>query len=375
MKKILLAALAAMVLIPMMNAQQSVQQEKRYKMYGVMFYNLENLFDTINANGTYDVEFSPNGARQWDGRKYWMKIDRMAYAISQMKTDNTPYGPAIIGVSEIENITVLQDLVRDPQIRNWRLQIAPYHDSPDRRGVDVGLLYNPRYFSVLNVTNQRLSEEDFDRARAAADEGRKGEYEWNDNFRTRDQMCVVGLLAGDTVAVIVNHWPSRLGGQEASSPKREAAGYMCRRTIDSLVNVHGEHIGIIFMGDLNDDPMDKACAESVGGKRNIEEVNQPGEMFNPFWNILSRGIGTLAYKGQWNLFDQIMCNGFFTKYREGKDKPQLTFVRAEALNRDFLKTQEGDRKGYPLRTYSSGVFLNGYSDHVPTEIFLVKEAQ
>ena len=375
MKKILLAALAAMVLIPMMNAQQSVQQEKRYKMCGVMFYNLENLFDTINANGTYDVEFSPNGARQWDGRKYWMKIDRMAYAISQMKTDNTPYGPAIIGVSEIENITVLQDLVRDPQIRNWRLQIAPYHDSPDRRGVDVGLLYNPRYFSVLNVTNQRLSEEDFDRARAAADEGRKGEYEWNDNFRTRDQMCVVGLLAGDTVAVIVNHWPSRLGGQEASSPKREAAGYMCRRTIDSLVNVHGEHIGIIFMGDLNDDPMDKACAESVGGKRNIEEVNQPGEMFNPFWNILARGIGTLAYRGQWNLFDQIMCNGFFTKYREGKDKPQLTFVRAEALNRDFLKTQEGDRKGYPLRTYSSGVFLNGYSDHFPTEIFLVKEAE
>ena len=375
MKKIFLAALAVMVLIPVMNAQQSVQQEKRYKMYGVMFYNLENLFDTINANGTYDVEFSPNGARQWDGRKYWMKIDRMAYAISQMKTDNTPYGPAIIGVSEIENITVLQDLVRDPQIRNWRLQIAPYHDSPDRRGVDVGLLYNPRYFSVLNVTNQRLSEEDFDRARAAADEGRKGEYEWNDNFRTRDQMCVVGLLAGDTVAVIVNHWPSRLGGQEASSPKREAAGYMCRRTIDSLVNVHGEHIGIIFMGDLNDDPMDKACAESVGGKRNIEEVNQPGEMFNPFWNILARGIGTLAYKGQWNLFDQIMCNGFFTKYHEGKDKPQLTFVRAEALNRDFLKTQEGDRKGYPLRTYSSGVFLNGYSDHFPTEIFLVKEAE
>ena len=86
-------------------------------------------------------------------------------------------------------------------------------------------------------------------------------------------------------------------------------------------------------------------------------------------------MGTLAYKGQWNLFDQIMCNSYFTKYRNSKDKPQLTFVRAEALNRDFLKTQEGDRKGYPLRTYSAGVFLNGYSDHFPTEIFLVKEAQ
>ena len=375
MKKLFLAALASMVLIPVINAQQDIQQEKRYNMYGVMFYNLENLFDTINNNGTYDLEFSPNGACQWDGRKYWSKVHNMAYAISQMKTTGTPYGPSIIGVCEIENITVLDDVVRDPQIRNWHLQIAPYHDSGDRRGVDVGVLYNPRFFRVLNVTNQRLSEEDFERAAAAADPARKPEYEWNENFRTRDQICVVGTLAGDTVAVMVNHWPSRLGGQEASSPKREAAGYMCRRTIDSLVSVHGENIGIIFMGDLNDDPMDKACAESVGGKRNIEDVVGPGDMFNPFWNVLAKGVGTLAYRGQWNLFDQIMCNGFFTKYREGKDKPQLTYSRCEALNRDFLKTQEGDRKGYPLRTYSGGVFLNGYSDHFPTEIFLVKEAQ
>lgn len=375
MKKLLLAALAAMVLIPMMNAQQEVQQEKRYNMYGVMFYNLENLFDTINSNGTYDLEFSPNGARQWDGRKYWSKIHNMAYAISQMKTSGTPFGPAIIGVSEIENETVLRDICRDPQVRDWHLQVAPYHESPDRRGVDVGVLYNPRFFRVLNVTNQRLSEEDFDRARKEADDSRKGDYEWNENFRTRDQMCVVGILAGDTVAVIVNHWPSRLGGQEASSPKREAAGYMCRRTIDSLVDVHGDNIGIIFMGDLNDDPMDKACAEAVGGKRYIEDVDDADEMFNPFWNVLAKGVGTLAYRGQWNLFDQIMCNGFFTKYREGKDKPQLTYSRCEALNRDFLKTQEGERKGYPLRTYSAGVFLNGYSDHFPTEIFLVKEAK
>ena len=375
MKKLLFAALVAMVLLPAMSAQNDVQQEKRYKMYGVMFYNLENLFDTINSNGTYDLEFSPNGARQWDGRKYWMKIHNMAYAISQMKTDATPQGPAIIGVSEIENETVLKDICHDPQVRDWHLQVAPYHDSPDRRGVDVGVLYNPRFFRVLNVTNQRLSEEDFDRARQEADDDRKLDYEWNENFRTRDQMCVVGLLAGDTVAVIVNHWPSRLGGQEASSPKREAAGYMCRRTIDSLVNVHGDNIGIIFMGDLNDDPMDKACAEAVGGKRHIDDVDETDEMFNPFWNVLAKGVGTLAYRGQWNLFDQIMINGFFTKYRNSKDKPQLTYARCEALNRDFLKTQEGERKGYPLRTYSGGVFLNGYSDHFPTEIFLVKEMQ
>ena len=374
MKKLLLAALVALVMAPAINAQDDAQA-KRYNMYGVMFYNLENLFDTINSNGTYDLEFSPSGARQWDGRKYWSKINRMAYAISQMKTKSTPMGPAIIGVSEIENVTVLQDLVRDPQIRDWRLQIADYHDSPDRRGVDVGVLYNPRYFRVLNVTNQRLSEQDFARAREEADDDRKLDYEWNENFRTRDQICVVGLLAGDTVAVMVNHWPSRLGGQEASSPKREAAGYMCRRTIDSLVNVHGDNIGIIFMGDLNDDPMDKSCAEAVGGKRHIDDVDEADDMFNPFWNVLAKGVGTLAYKGQWNLFDQIMCNGFFTKHYKSKHKPQLTYLRCEALNRDFLKSEEGDRKGYPLRTYSGGVFLNGYSDHFPTMIYLVKEAQ
>ena len=201
MKKLLLAAVAAMVLIPAINAQQDVQQEKRYNMYGVMFYNLENLFDTINSNGTYDLEFSPNGARQWDGRKYWSKVHNMAYAFSQMKTPNTPYGPAIIGVSEIENETVLKDIARDPLIKDWRLQVADYHESPDRRGVDVGVMYNPRYFRVLNVTNQRLSEEDFARAAAAADPARVLDYEWNDNFRTGGDGQPLAFAPGRTRGV------------------------------------------------------------------------------------------------------------------------------------------------------------------------------
>ena len=176
----------------------TLAQEKQYQAFGVAFYNLENLFDTINNNGKYDLEFSPNGARKWDGDKYWKKIHNMAYAISQMRGNLAPKGPAIIGVSEIENRTVLDDLVADPALKDSRLQIV-HHDSPDRRGVDVGLLYNPRFFRVLNVTNHRLTIED------------------NPTFLTRDQMCVTGLLAGEKVSVIVNHWPSRLGGQEQSS--------------------------------------------------------------------------------------------------------------------------------------------------------------
>ena len=167
MQRLTLAILAMVMMLFTVSAQEQ-DQGKRYTVYGVMFYNLENLFDTINSNGTYDLEFSPNGARQWDSRKYWMKIHNMAYAFAQMKTEATPFGPAIIGMSEIENETVLKDIARDPQVRDWRLQIADYHESPDRRGVDVGVMYNPRYFRVLNVTNQRLSEEDFARAAAAA---------------------------------------------------------------------------------------------------------------------------------------------------------------------------------------------------------------
>ncbi|MBO4871708.1 MAG: endonuclease/exonuclease/phosphatase family protein [Muribaculaceae bacterium] len=359
MKKLAFIALAAVLLIP------ALAQDRRYNMYGVMFYNLENLFDTINNNGVYDLEFSPNGARQWNNEKYWQKQHNMAYAISQIVTQGTPDGPALIGVSEIENITVLQDLVRQPELKSRRYQIV-HHDGPDRRGVDVGLLYNPRVFKVLNVTNQRLTARYFN----ALGYGQR----YNPETRTRDQLCVTGLLAGEKVSVLVNHWPSRLGGQEQSSYLREATAEMARQTIDSLLR-DDPNQGIFFMGDLNDDPQDISCAKALGAKREINDVSAYNDLYNPWWKLLDKGIGTLAYKGQWNLFDQIIMNGYFTKYNDSKDKPQLTFLRAEVLNRDFLKTYEGDRQGYPMRTYSGGVFLNGYSDHFPTIIYIVKEVK
>ena len=363
MKKALLLALALVALLPMLAVAQEQPQdeqeqlERRYTMYGVMFYNLENLFDTINNNGVYDKEFSPEGARQWNGTKYWQKQHNMAYAIAQMEVKGSPAeGPVLIGVSEIENITVLQDLVRQPEIKERRYQIV-HHDGPDRRGVDVGLLYNPRFFKVLNVTTQRVNKY-------------LPDYP---EFRTRDQLCVTGMLAGEKVSVIVNHWPSRLGGEEASSYLREATGRMARETMDSLLR-DDPNQGIIFMGDLNDDPQNKSCSEALGAKKEIKDcLAEPGSCFNPWWNILNRGIGTLGYKGNWNLFDQIIFSDYFLKNYDSKDKPTLTFSRAEVLNRKFLRGSEGDRQGYPLRTFSAGIFLNGYSDHFPTMIYLVKE--
>lgn len=325
-------------------------EQKRYKYYGVAFYNLENLFDTINNNGKYDLEFSPSGSRQWNSHRYQSKLNRLSYAISQMKDNKTPKGPAAIGVSEIENITVLQDLVAQPALKDMNLKIV-HHDSPDRRGVDVGLLYNPELFKLLHVTNHRLVIPD------------------NPKFRTRDQMCVVGLIDNSRIGIIVNHWPSRYGGEAKSRPLREAAAALTKHIADSLVAVHPD-IAVVIMGDLNDDPSNTSCAKVLGATLKPSDCHEGG-FYNPFWKKLNDGIGSYIYRGGWDLFDQIIVN--WNMLPEGNSK--LKFSKAEVLNKEFLLQKEGQYKGYPLRTFSSGVWTDGYSDHLPTEIFIKKEVR
>lgn len=341
--------ISALVLVATFAIAQSQQNQKQYQVCGVAFYNLENLFDTINANGSYDLEYSPEGAKKWDGRKYWAKINNMSYAISQLTSAHTPNGPAIIGVSEIENESVLRDLVKADAIKKWHLQVI-HHDSPDRRGVDVAMLYNPRYFRMLNVTNHRLKIEGYE------------------TFRTRDQMCVTGILLGDTVSVIVNHWPSRMGGQGQSAYLRDAAAALSKQIADSVWAVN-PHQSVIVMGDLNDDPFDNSCANVLGATKKKEDAEMHG-FYNPFWRMIDKGIGSLGYKGSWNLFDQIIVSGDLVKEGNG-----LKYWNCLVHNLDFLTGKEGNRQGYPLRTFASGVYLNGYSDHYPTQVFLVKEVK
>lgn len=349
-----LAAILAVILLVTGASLPAIGQDKKVATFGVAFYNLENLFDTINNNGKYDLEFSPQGNRKWDGKKYWSKIKNLGYAISQMTTKTTPTGPAVIGVSEIENITVLQDLVKDKAIADWNLQIV-HHDSPDARGVDVGLLYNPKLFRVLKVENHRLEVPELPK------------------FRTRDQMCVIGLMGTaqtgySRVAIIVNHWPSRRGGEAESSWLREAAARLNKQISDDLLKKFPD-IGIITMGDMNDDPYNKSVSQVLGAVKNIKDT-EPGSFYNPFWEKLDRGIGSYIYRGGWNLFDQIIINSNLVDGKCG-----LKFIAAEVLNKQFLLQQDGQYKGYPLRTFSSGAWTNGYSDHLPTEVFFIKEVQ
>lgn len=322
-------------------------QQKRVSVYGIGFYNLENLFDTINNNGEYDKEFSPEGARRWNGSKYWSKQNNMAYAISQMTKELSTQSLAVLGVSEIENRSVLEDLVKMEPLLPNQFQIVHY-DSPDRRGVDVGLLYNPKMFRVLATHSVRLN------------------IEGKPDFRTRDQLVVTGLLGGEKISFIVNHWPSRLGGEAKSSPLREAAAALTRSLVDSLLEADPQ-AGVVVMGDLNDDPYNNSCKLVMRAKMKQKDVKK-GDMYNTMWQFYDKGIGTLAYKGQWNLFDQILV----TPNLLGKDRSSLKFWKAEIFNKRFLMNDEGPYRGYPKRTYASGIFLNGYSDHFPTLIYLVK---
>lgn len=353
MKRLTFIVLTALLALSAtgVSAQENAPK-KQFRVYGIAFYNLENLFDTINNNGKYDLEFSPRGARQWDGHKYRSKLKNLATVIAKMTTSTTPAGPAIIGVSEIENRSVLEDLVKQDPIKARMYQIV-HHDSPDRRGVDVGLLYNPRMFKVIDVTNHTLS------------------IPSNPGFRTRDQMCVTGILGGDTISVIVNHWPSRLGGQEQSSYLREAAAALSKQIADSLWAIRPNQ-GVVIMGDMNDDPQDKSCATVLGAQKEAKGV-QPHGFYNPWWKLLDKGIGTLAYKGSWNLFDQIIVGGTLLKANTSSRPHALQYWKCQVNNFDFLISREGAREGTPHRTFSAGMWLDGYSDHFPTEIFLIQE--
>ena len=330
-----------LLLIALFIGLSSYAQNKPLNAYFIVFYNLENLFDTIDDPIKNDAQFLPDGDYAWGTMKYTNKLQKMAYAISQM-----PKSLAILGVSEIENINVLEDLVKEPAIVNRNLKPILV-EGPDKRGVDVGLLYNTKLFKPTNVTSTRVQSE-------------------LENFFTRDQLCVSGILDGEEIHVIVLHWPSRSGGQQRSIPRRAEAARTTKHICDSLFAINPD-AKIVVMGDLNDDPIDPSVTTELGVKSKIEETKQ-SELFNTTYAFYKQGIGTLAYKDQWNLFDQIIISQAWLN----SNRKTLSYWKTEIFNKDFLKQQEGRYKGYPLRTHASGVWTNGYSDHFPCLIWVVK---
>lgn len=343
----LTCTLCAFIACGTSKSNSEASTKAKLQVVSVAFYNIENFFDTIDGPNI-DEEFLPNGAMKWTSYKYKAKLKNMSYAISQLGLDITPGGASIIGLSELENRSILEDIVKQPVLANRQYKIAHF-DSPDRRGVDVGLLYNPRDFQLSSKKSFRL--------RLPSDTA----------FRTRDQLLVSGYLLGEKVHVIVNHWPSRTGGEVASEPKRIAAAALTKSIVDSLY-LADANSKIIIMGDLNDDPSNLSTSQTLGAKRSMDEVQEKG-LYNPMWRILEGGVGSLSYNSQWNLFDQIIIS----KPLIQNNNEHLRFWKAEVFNKNFLIQQEGTYKGSPKRTHAGGVWLDGFSDHFPTLIYLTKE--
>lgn len=325
-------------------------QKPQYIPALVGFYNIENLFDTIDTPDVNDEEFTPNGSKLWNGERYFRKLDQNAKVISEMGKDLHPQGLAILGLSEVENRAVVEDLVATDALNGRGYKIV-HDESHDRRGIDVALVYNPALYSVYAHKSYRVHMADT-------------------SFRTRDQLLVSGLLDGDTTHVIVCHWPSRRGGEKRSEPNRKAAAEVSRHIVDSLL-ARNAQAHIMVMGDLNDDPSNPSVARflnSTGDKKKATGKVLYNAMYDPFM----KGIGTLAWRDSWNLFDQIILSPGLLNGTGGKYK----YYGARIFNESYLRQRDGAFEGYPYRTFVGDSYNEGgYSDHFPVFVILVKELQ
>jgi hypothetical protein len=324
-------------------------QQKQYKVAAIGFYNLENLFDTINNPLTNDEDFLPGGSYRYNTAVYVEKQGNMARVIADMATELSPDGVAVLGLAEIENRDVLEDLVRQEAIKHRQYQIVHF-DSPDPRGIDVALLYQAKYFTVTGARPIPM---------IAYEEGGVARG-------TRDILLVSGQFDGDPLHILVNHWPSRRGGEAATRPLRNAAALTCKNIADSIT-LADPKARVMIMGDLNDDPVSPSVKTVLNAKRTKEETPERG-FFNPFYDFYKKGIGTLAYQDSWNLFDQIILSHSFVN-------PKLSgyqFYQAKVFNAPYLYQSTGHFKGYPHRTFSGNTYIGGYSDHFPTFVYVVK---
>ena len=342
-------------------------QDKKFIVHTVAFYNTENFYDTLNDPKTRDDEWV------YTSEYYHKKIHNLARVISQIGDTENKNSPTIIGLSEIEHRSVLEDLVKDPQLIDKDYGIVHY-ESPDKRGIDCALLYQKKHFKVTSSLNVPLLIYEADTKAAKPDKKEKTDTEEiddkievnmdNSRIYTRDQLLVSGFLDGEEFHFIVNHWPSRRGGEKISSLLREKAAALNLRIIDSLQKIN-PNAKIIGMGDLNDGPLNNSLKKVLKAKANKKDVPPLG-IYNPSEKMFKNGDSTLFYRDAGDIFDQL----FMTEPLIKEDYSSLRYWKAGIARKPFMVTTVGQYKGYPLRNSSTFV---GFSDHLPAYIYLIKQ--
>lgn len=356
MKKILKIATIISILSgcsPHFIPENPNNEKTAYKINTIAFYNLENLFDTIDDPAKND-ETSPimELDEKIRGEVYWRKNANMAKVISEIGLKVAKDVPAIVGVAEIENKHVLIDLINDSSLKDKDYGIIHF-ESPDYRGIDVALLYRKKLYRPIRSSAHEVVIYDINNP--------------DKRYYTRDVLLSSGILDGDTLYFLVNHWPSRFGGEKRSRSNRERAAAVNKRIIDSIQSID-PYAKVIIMGDFNDGPYNTSIKKILNAKATKEETSVDG-IYNPMENMQKKeGLGTIAYQDSWDLFDQILV----TKPLLNKKKNAYSFYKAGIYNPDYLTNQEGRFKGYPFRSFSNGQFTGGYSDHFPVYIYLIK---
>ncbi len=323
------------------------------KPYKVVFYNLENFFDTIDDPRVQDDEFTPDGARKWTAERYARKLSSVEHVFSDIAAFDDDF-PIVFGVSEVENRGVVEDIAAAEKLAPADYRIVHF-DSPDERGIDVAFLYRSDRFRFEGAAPVHADIPQLP------------------HFKTRDMLTMWGTIDEEPFFFLVSHWPSRLDGQEASEFKRVAVGEQIRRIVDSVRNDRPV-TKFVLMGDFNDDPIDRSLVEGLQTRLSMDEL-QEGDLFNPFAAIFRAGSGTLVYNGVWNLFDHIvvsanLATGFSGGLRLLPDADSLYWGRIVAPA--YLLQAEGAYRGYPLRTFVGKHYQGGFSDHLPVYIRIGK---
>lgn len=318
----------------------------------------ENKTITIAANEVVarvnDSENTPQGARQYTEELYTDKLSKLAEVIVSLGDEYSPDGLALLGLAEIENLQVLEDLAATKTLEKRGYAVIQY-DCMYSRGVDVALFYQPKYFEI--VTTHTLQIEIFNDRKETS------------QYYTRDILWVEGKLLGETVHVFVNHWPSRRGGEAKSGPNREKGAQAVKEVVDQLMAAD-PNAQIIVMGDFNDDPTNNSVAGIMGAAKKKEDVKKGG-MYNPLFQDYKKGYGSLAYRGSWNLFDQVLLSSSFVATQGNSWKIHDAEV---VYNQDWI-SRFGGYEGGPNRSFGGNYYQSGYSDHLPSVVYLKREAQ
>lgn len=314
---------------------------RRKNKITIAFYNVENLFDTVDNPFTVDDDYTPNGKRRWNLKKYNHKVKKITSIISQIGLESSSIPPVIIGLAEVENSKVLKDITAHKNVSKFNYKYVHY-DSLDERGIDVALMYNSDFFEVISSKTYSLLLKD-----------EEGEVDY-----TRDLLVVKGKLNNEEVYVLVNHWPSRRDGEEVTAINRIKAANLVQKVISEIKEKEKDP-KFIIMGDFNDNPTSKS----------IQDYLMRDDLYNPMKSLYKKGKGTLTHYKEWHLFDQII----FSRDFFDAEKSHHTFLEAKIFKKEWLKIYKGKYKGSPFRTYIGPFYQGGVSDHFPVYITLEKD--